>query len=84
MKKAIAFLLCLFMIVALISCNNNGNNTDLSTNDTENTTLVTPGDHTTDTEEKDIVEQPSKVESPRLPGYTDHRFLEGHRDPCGR
>lgn len=64
MKKAIAFLLCLFMIVALISCNNNGNNTDLSTNDTENTMLVTPGDHTTETEEKDIVEQPSKVESP--------------------
>jgi hypothetical protein len=63
MKKTIAFLLCLFITVALISCNyNDGNNTDPSVDDPADTTLVSPDDHTTE-QEKDTAEQPFANES---------------------
>lgn len=64
MKKALALLLCLLMIAALISCDSNESNTDPSTNDTEDTALVSSDDHTTETKESGTEEQPSKVESP--------------------
>ena len=65
MKKYIAFLLCLIMIVALFSCDyNNGNNTDSSNNDTTDTTaLVPPDDNTAEMGGEHTVEQPSKNES---------------------
>ena len=64
MKKFVAVLLCLIMILSLFSCNhNNGNITDLSDNDTSDTTTTFIDEDRTDMGDKNTEEQPSENES---------------------
>ena len=64
MKKIIAAALCLIMLLSLFSCNhNNGNITDLSDNDTSDTTTTFFDEDRTDMGDKNTEEQPSENES---------------------
>ena len=64
MKKIIAAALCLIMLLSLFSCNhNNGNITDLSDNDTSDTTTTLFDEDRTDMGDKNTEEQPSENES---------------------
>ena len=64
MKKIIAAALCLITLLSLFSCNhNNGNITDLSDNDTSDTTTTFFDEDRTDMGDKNTEEQPSENES---------------------
>ena len=64
MKKLVAAALCLIMLLSLFSCNhNNGNITDLSDNDTSDTTTTLFDEDRTDMGDKNTEEQPSENES---------------------
>ena len=64
MKKIIAAALCLIMLLSLFSCNhNNGNITDLSDNDTSDTTTTFFDEDRTDMGDKNTEEQPKENES---------------------
>ena len=64
MKKIVAAALCLIMLMSLFSCNhNNGNITDLSDNDTSDTTTTFFDEDRTDMGDKNTEEQPSENES---------------------
>lgn len=64
MKKIIAAALCLIMLLSLFSCNhNNGNITDLSDNDTSDTTTTFFDEDRTDMGDKNTEEHPKENES---------------------
>ena len=64
MKKIVAAALCLITLLSLFSCNhNNGNITDLSDNDTSDTTTTFFDEDRTDMGDKNTEEQPSENES---------------------
>ena len=64
MKKIVAAALCLIMLLSLFSCNhNNGNITDLSDNDTSDTTTTFFDEDRTDMGDKNTEEQPKENES---------------------
>ena len=64
MRKFVAAALCLITLLSLFSCNhNNGNITDLSDNDTSDTTTTFFDEDRTDMGDKNTEEQPSENES---------------------